>query len=335
MTKVVVELTNRCNLVCQHCFDGRHGGRDELPLDILQRILVDAKVCGFERLSFTGGEVTIYRSFTEALRLTCEAGYDFGLTTNGWAFPDTLPALLRHREHLHGITFSLDGTSPATHDAQRGRGSFRRLMQAVSLCVVKDLPFTFNTTVTARNRYELETIAQLAARLGSRGLRFGHLMPTALTVSLGLDLSPAERKQAEAHIWRLRRTLEAPPITMAAGYYTTDLFPCSPLNLTEINVNCHGYLTTCCSLSGHGAGLGEGDVIANLREVSFAEAFEKLKAENARFRAAKLAHLDSGHFADNDYFHCWYCTNHYRKLDWLKKHPGHPWADSVWNAAPD
>lgn len=334
MAKVIIELTDRCNLVCQHCFSGRHGGRDELPLDILQSILADAKACNFGQINFTGGEVTIYRSFAEALRLTCEAGYEFSINSNGWAFADSLPLLLRHSEHLRVITFSLDGANATTHDAQRGRGSFRRLMQAVSLCVVKSLPFTFNATVTTRNRHELGVMAQLAAKLGSRGLRFGHLMPTPLTAASGLDLSPVERKQTEAHIWHLQRTLEAPPITMAAGHYTTDLFPCSPLNLTEVNVDCHGFLTTCCSLSGHGDGMGQNDVIANLREMSFADAFEKLKGENERFRTAKLSHLDSGQFADTDYFHCWYCTNHYRKLDWLKKMPTHPWAGQVWDSTP-
>lgn len=329
MTKVIVELTDRCNLVCEHCFSGRHGGRDDLPLDVLQRILTDAKSCGFERIGFTGGDPTVHRQFAEALRLTCEAGYEFGLNTNGWNFVAVHPLFLRHRERLHVITFSLDGASEAIHDAQRGRGSFRRLMQAVSLCVVNDLPFTFNTVVTTRNLHELETVAHLAMRLGSRGLRFGHLMPTPLTSARGLDLSPAERKRVEARIWHWRRTASF-PITMAAGYHTTDLFPCTALNLQEVNVDCRGYLTLCCNLSGHGSGLGQGDVIGNLRETRFAEAFQHLKEENARFRAAKLARLDGSHFTDTDFFHCWYCSNHYRKLDWLKARTDHPWAGQVW-----
>lgn len=333
MTKVVIELTNRCNLVCQHCFSGRHGGRDELPLEILQNILAGAKGLGFQHICFTGGEVTIYRQFPEALRLTCEANFDFAFNTNGWNFPAVYSVLQRYRERLRTITFSLDGVDQTSHDVQRGRGSFRRLMQAVSLCVVKDLPFTFNTVVTTRNRHQLNRIVRLAQQLGSQGIRFAHLMPTPLTATLGLELSPAECKEVEARVWHLRRTASF-PVIMAAGYHTTDLIPCTPLHLEQVNVDCRGFLTVCCQLSGHGDEMGQNDVMANLGEVNFAEAFEKLKAENARFRAAKLAHLDSGQFADTDYFHCWYCTNYYRKLDWLKAWPDHPWASQVWELAP-
>ena len=46
MARIVVELTNRCNLKCQHCFTGRHGGNDDLPLNILRRILDEAKSWG-------------------------------------------------------------------------------------------------------------------------------------------------------------------------------------------------------------------------------------------------------------------------------------------------
>jgi hypothetical protein len=272
----------------------------------------------------------VSRCFGEAVQLTADAGYDFSLNTNGWNFPRIHPLLLEYRERLHVITFSLDGADAATHDALRGRGAFRRLMQAVSLCVVDGLPFTFNTVITARNRAQLEPTAELARRLGSRGLRLGHLIPTPLTAAQGLDLSPAERKQAEAQVWRLRRTVPF-PIAMAAGHHTTDVLPCAALHLQEVNVDCRGYLTTCCNLSGHGEAAGQGDVVAKLGAMSFAEAYLRLKEENARFQAAKLAHLDSGRFADTDFFPCWYCANHYRKVDWLKARPGHPWATLRWN----
>ena len=74
MARIVIELTNRCNLRCQHCFSGRHGGRDDLPLELLQDVLDEAKTHGFDHLTFTGGDPTIHPHFTEVLRRTFEAG---------------------------------------------------------------------------------------------------------------------------------------------------------------------------------------------------------------------------------------------------------------------
>lgn len=325
MAKIVIELTNRCNLSCQHCFTGRHGGKDDLPLAVLKMVLAEAKALGFDHLSFTGGDPTVYRHFFEAIRFTCEAGYRFGFNTNGWNFTQLYLDLLPWREQLRMITFSLDGATAATHDRLRGQGSFRRVMQAVSICFAEQLPFTFNMVISAQNRYELGAMVQLAARLGSRGLRFGHLMPAPLTTAQGFDLSPWERQQVEAEIWRLKKQASL-PVAMAPGYHTTDLFPCAPLNLQELNIDCHGNLTKCCHLSGHGAGVGQGDVIGNLNQLSFGEAYQLLVQENEQFRQEKLKQLFNNGLQDSDFFPCWYCSVKYQKVDWLKAIPDHPWA---------
>ena len=104
------------------------------------------------------------------------------------------------------MTFSLDGAREETHDRLRGKGSYRRVMRAASICVFKDLPFTLNMVLTAQNRHEVAEMVWLAERLGSGGVRFGHLMPTPETALRRLDLSPQERREVEAEIWRLQKS---------------------------------------------------------------------------------------------------------------------------------
>lgn len=334
--KVIVELTNRCNLNCYHCFTGRHGGRDDLPLAVLEQILAQAKLYDFTQIGFTGGDPTIYRQFARAVQLTCEAGYQWGFNTNGWNFAQTYAQLLPYREQLTVITFSLDGASQATHDQLRGQGSYRRVLQAMSICVVHELPFTVNMVITAHNRHELAAMAQLVHQLGGQGLRFGHLMPSPITTGMDFDLSPEARKVVEAEIHELRR--QAPlPIAMAPGYHTTDLFPCAPLHLQELNIDCQGNLTTCCHLSGHGSPeaspVGNNDLIGNLTTMSFSELYQQLVAENRHFHQQKRARLAAGAFQDADYFTCWYCFNHYKKVDWLQKHQTNHWQPLIWQGA--
>ncbi len=331
MGKIVIELTNRCNLNCHHCFTGRHGGKDDLPLPILEHILVEAKESGFDELSFTGGDPTVYRHFEAALRLTAAAGYRFGLNTNGWNFAQTYTMLLPYREQLSVITFSLDGATEMTHDRLRGKNSFRRVMQAMSICMAKGLPFTINMVVTAHNRHEVAHMADLATRLGSRGLRFGHLMPAPITTAQDFDLSPWQRKEVEAEIRLLARQFPI-PIAMAPGYHTTDLFPCAPLQMEELNVNCYGELSKCCHLSGHGDGVGQGDVMGNLAEISFSAAVGRLQKENSAFHLAKLARLRQGQLEDSDFFPCWYCSVHFGKVNWLQELKDHPWQEHIWTA---
>src|SRR5262245_60824555 len=193
MARIVVELTNRCNLRCRHCYDPRHAGTAELSLDIIDKLLREGKQCNIDHLSFSGGEPTMHREFDEVVRRVCDAGYTFSFVSNGSTLPKIYPLLRQYRQQFRGATFSLDGARQQTHDQLRGKGSFREVMRAASVCVFNDLPFSLNMVLTAHNRSEIEEMVQLAGKLGSQGVRFGHLMPTPDTAIRGLDLTPQER----------------------------------------------------------------------------------------------------------------------------------------------
>ncbi len=329
LRKVSMELTNRCNFTCKHCFSGRHGGKDDLPMAIVEAVLRDAKAFGFGHIAFTGGEPTLHKQFFDIVRETHGAGYKWGFVSNGFNFMQVYPKLIPYLDGISVITFSLDGASEETHDRLRGKGSFRRLLQSLSVCNALDIPFTLNTVVTAHNRHELQDFVDLTVQMGGRGLRFAHLMHSPLTTTQGFDLSPAERKTVEAEIANLQQT-SALRMEMAPGNHTTSLFPCAPLHLMEINIDHQGRFTKCCHLSSHGDHVGQDDVAGDLREVSFAEAFAKLERDNDAMHAFKLAHLRSGTFEDTDYLPCWYCSNYFRKVDWLSQTDAHSWIDARW-----
>ena len=94
MPRIVIELTNRCNLSCGHCFDERHAATGDLPLEILEKVLREGKSCGIEQISFTGGEPTIHRRFEEILERVSAAGYSFSFVSNGTSFPKIYGLLL-------------------------------------------------------------------------------------------------------------------------------------------------------------------------------------------------------------------------------------------------
>jgi MoaA/NifB/PqqE/SkfB family radical SAM enzyme len=325
MARIVVELTNRCNLRCQHCFDERHAATGDLPLEILQKVLREGKSCGIDQVSFTGGEPTIHRQFHEIIRCVCEAGYVFSFVSNGVNFPQIYPLLLTHRNWFRGVTFSLDGAREKTHNRLRGKGSYRRVMRAASICVFKEIPFTLNMVLTAQNRNEVNEMIWLAGRLGSGGLRFGHLMPTPETALRHLDLSPQERREVEAEIWRLQKGASI-PIGMASGYFSeSPFFPCGPLELEEFNLDYRGNLTLCCHLSGYSGANQEPDVMGNLLEVSLAEACGRFRQQVAKYLADKHDTISRGEFTELDHFPCWYCVKYLGKVPLLKDFPHHPW----------
>jgi MoaA/NifB/PqqE/SkfB family radical SAM enzyme len=328
MARIVIELTNRCNLSCGHCFDERHAATGDLPLEILERVLREGKSCGIEHVSFTGGEPTIHRRFKEIINRVAAAGYQFSFVSNGVGFLRIYPLLLKHRRWFVGVTFSLDGAREETHDRLRGKGSYRHVMRAASVCVVRELPFTLNMVLTAQNRNEVGQMVCLAKQLGSSGVRFGHLMPTRETALRKLDLSPTQRREIESEIWRLKK-IASIPVGMAPGYFhDKPFFPCGPLELEEYNLDYKGNLTLCCHLSGHSGENNGADVIANLNEINLKEACERFQRRVASYLADKRDKIKTGNFIEIDYFPCWYCLKYLGKTYWLNRFSNHPWNQS-------
>ena len=327
MPGITIELTNRCNLRCGHCFDSRHRADGDLNMTILEKILHGAKEHGFHHLSFTGGEPTLHPEFSRILAAASEAGYSYGFVSNGWNFTGLFEGLLPVRKRLSTITFSLDGAREQTHDKLRGKGSYRRVMQGVSICMMKGIPFTLNMVITSQNRGEMDEMKELAVKLGSRGLRFGHLLSNASVSAQPLYLSPQGRREVEAGSFPPSEDYPI-AIAIAPSYHTEDLFPCAALQSKEFNIDWKGNVSICCHLSGHGD--GNDHVAGNLRDMSFSEACESLSAFREKFRAEKQAHHAQGTFKDTDYFPCWYCENHFNKVGWLRRYPENPWHNLVW-----
>jgi MoaA/NifB/PqqE/SkfB family radical SAM enzyme len=327
---MVIELTNRCNLACGHCFDERHAATGVLALDIIDRVVTEGRQCDISHLSFTGGEPTLHPNFPEIVERVRAAGYTFSLVSNGSTFPRFYSLFMQSGNSFRGATFSLDGAREETHDRLRGTGSFRQVMRASSICFSRNLPFTFNMVVTAQNQTEIEESVDLACQLGSRGLRFGHLMPTPETALRRLDLTPEERREVENRIWKLRETSRV-PIGMAPGYHSeAAFFPCGPLELEEFNVDYSGNLTLCCQLSGYSDASRE-DVIANLRETNLSAAFGLFRKRVESYISEKRERVRRGSFTALDHFPCWYCVRYLGKTSGWSRIAGHPWLDSEYS----
>ena len=291
-------------------------------------MLREGRQCGIDHLSFTGGEPTLHRQFPDIIRYLCDAGYTFSFVSNGSTFPQIYPVLVAHRRWFKGVTFSLDGAREETHDRIRDAGSYRQVLKAASVCIARSIPFSLNMVLTARNQHEIEEMVELADKLGSQGVRFGHLMPTLNTALRKLDLSPEERREIEGKIWALQKTSSI-PIGMASGYYSASpFFACGPLAMEEFNLDCNGNLTLCCQLSGISGPTPETDLMGSLQEMSLVEACERFRQRVGIYLEEKRNRVGRGEFGELDYFPCWYCVKYLDKVQGLQQIPSHPWMQS-------
>lgn len=136
--EVGLQLTNRCNLRCRHCFEWSDKGYNhttnksynsgELSLDLIERILKET-VSTKANLFLWGGEPLAYSRWDELAEMIGRYERWSVLCTNGITVMDQMESLLRLSPHLAILT-SLEGFEEE-NDAIRGKGSFSKAMAGI------------------------------------------------------------------------------------------------------------------------------------------------------------------------------------------------------------
>ena len=133
-----LELTNRCNLQCIHCYteSGPHtGGGDILTPENYEDLMSEAHELGCKKIQFIGGEPQLNPQFKRLLRFSTEVGFDFIEVFSNLTKLDeeTLEISVENGVHFATSVYSDD---PAAHDRittvpgshRRTIGNLRRLV---------------------------------------------------------------------------------------------------------------------------------------------------------------------------------------------------------------
>lgn len=160
-------IVYRCVNRCAFCSEREHmrafarhpAGRREL-----EGVLRSKRAQGYDHVTFTGGEPTLYPRVWEVLRLAKDLGYCTFMISNGAAL--SLPVFAnRVLPFVDELCLSLHGPDAATHDAATGRsGSFARLKAAFDNAERQERArFVFvNSVVTRLNAARLPDTLRLA-----------------------------------------------------------------------------------------------------------------------------------------------------------------------------
>jgi sulfatase maturation enzyme AslB (radical SAM superfamily) len=140
-----LQITDRCNLRCRHCYIAESGG-NELSVPLIRDILQEFEEMQGLRVLITGGEPLLHSGFRELNEMLPHFSLRKVLFTNG---------LLLRQELLEGLNvdevqISIDGMEVA-HNSLRGEGTFKSAIASVARCLDSGFDVSVSTMVHAGN----------------------------------------------------------------------------------------------------------------------------------------------------------------------------------------
>lgn len=130
--KALVQIDERCNLHCAHCFVSATEQGHSMPYEqVTQTLMPRLAECRVECVTLTGGEPTIHPQFMQVVRAFRDARMQVGICTNATTLEPRDIEILASLGGVH-CNVSLDGFRPESHGRFRGdRQSFHRTVATV------------------------------------------------------------------------------------------------------------------------------------------------------------------------------------------------------------
>jgi len=190
---IVISPTMRCNLNCYGCYAGKYSKKDDLGLGTLERLILECERIGIYFITISGGEPFILGDdFLKILGR--HPGVLFQIYTNGTLIDAPVARRLAEIGNAYPC-ISVEGFEEET-DARRGKGAYRKIIDAMDRLREEGVVFGFSATATRENN-DLIVSEKFIDFYLSKGCMVGwyfHYVPVGREP--GIDLMPTAEQRA-------------------------------------------------------------------------------------------------------------------------------------------
>jgi radical SAM protein with 4Fe4S-binding SPASM domain len=165
--QVSIEVTRRCPLECQHCYNnlpmGDQDARSrEMTTQEHFKMLDELVEMGCFWLLYTGGEIFARKDFLEIYTYAKQKGFLITLFTNGTLINERIADYLLEFPPF-AIEITLYGRTKETYEAlTQIPGSYERCLRGIKLLRERGLPLKLKTVATSINKHEISAMRQFA-----------------------------------------------------------------------------------------------------------------------------------------------------------------------------
>ena len=215
------EVTQSCDLACKHCRAAAQPDAHPEQLNTAQGKQLIDQIAEMRVPVFvlTGGDPLKRADIFELVRHAAQRGVRVALTPSATPLL-TRDAIFRLRDAgLVRLGISLDGSSPAIHDAFRGLpGAWQRTIDAIGWAGEAAVPIQVHTTLSRHNAHDLDAMTALLEQLVVVMWNLFFLVPVGRG-QLADMLSGEEFEAVFAHLYELSRRAPFQIKTTEAMHY--------------------------------------------------------------------------------------------------------------------
>jgi MoaA/NifB/PqqE/SkfB family radical SAM enzyme len=188
---MLISPTMRCNLNCFGCYSGSYPTDEELPFEVIDRLVGECKEMGIYLVIITGGEPFLRKDLFDLF----EKHQDtiFQVYTNGTLIDEKM---VERFVALGNVVpaISIEGLREET-DARRGKGHFDRVVQIMDWLKKAGIFFAISTTQTIRNSETIgsDAFIDFLVEKGCIFLWNFHYIPIGRDADLSLMATPEQR----------------------------------------------------------------------------------------------------------------------------------------------
>jgi len=238
---LVVSPTMRCNLKCYGCYAGNYTKDEDLPFEEFDRIIREGKELGIYLYIVSGGEPFVWDGLMDIFKKHNDCV--FQVYTNGTLLDDETCARIVDLGNIWPC-ISVEGFEKET-DERRGKGTFKKITQAMESLNKRKGLFGFSLTVTRQNA-EFVTSDEFIDEWVKRGCFLGWVfiyVPIGRNPDVNLMPTPEQRRRVGQRVRDFRRTR---PIFVADFWNDGDYVDgCIAGAKKYLHINCHGDVEPC------------------------------------------------------------------------------------------
>jgi MoaA/NifB/PqqE/SkfB family radical SAM enzyme len=241
-TAIAFSPTMRCNLSCTGCYARDYPTENELPVDVIERMLSSAERMGVFLFIITGGEPLMREGvldiFQRHRRLL------FLMITNGTLLDKEAARRIADAGNIVPVV-SLEGWQKHT-DTRRGAGVYARVQRAMEYLQKEGVLFGFSATVGSDN---LETLIsdRFVDDMVKRGCALGfytEYVPVGSAAQWELVLEYDKQKHLRKRILEMRKSKPIMLVHLPDDEYWGDN-KCRAVINGSVHINAEGHVEAC------------------------------------------------------------------------------------------